>query len=224
MTIPPEPSTPAPPGPGTTSAAVPGMRALWSKVREMGGARHLVDGAAPVLGYVAGFSMAGIVAGITAAVGTALIVGVVRLRHGDRPKVVAVSTAIVLVFSALAATTGQGRDFFLPPLILYAALTVAFALSLAATPLTLPICRKLRIEPIETSDPAARARLHRRLTAAWAVFCAAHVLIMTPVYLADNVVLLGTLALILNKPALLTASAGTWVWVRGSGRRSSAHT
>ncbi|MFE2995224.1 DUF3159 domain-containing protein [Nocardia sp. NPDC059246] len=232
MTIPPAPDTPpapntplsphTPPAPGPASAPGPGARALWAKIREMGGARHLVDGAAPILGYVVGFSLAGILVGIVAAILTALAVGVVRLRHGDRPKVVAVSTAIVLVFSAMAATTGEGRDFFLPPLILYAALAVAFALSLAAaTPLTLPICRKIRFEPAEVPDPAARVRLHRRLTAAWTAFCAVHVLIMAPVYLANNVVLLGTLALILNKPALLAAFAGTWVWVRGGGRPNS---
>lgn len=197
-----------------------GARAIWVKIREMGGARHLVDGAAPIVGYVIGFSLAGIAVGILAAVLTALGVGTVRLRHGDRSKVIAVSTAIVLVFSAMAATTGQGRDFFLPPLILYGVLAVAFALSLfGATPLTLPICRRIRFEPTGTTDPAARLRLHRRLTAVWAAFCAVHVLIMGPVYLADNVVLLGTLALILNKPALLAAFAGTWVWVRGGGHR-----
>ncbi|MET8778943.1 DUF3159 domain-containing protein [Nocardia sp. NPDC004654] len=69
-----------------------------------------------------------------------------------------------------------------------------------------------------TPDPAARTRLHRRVTAAWMVFCVAHVVIMGPVYLADNVVLLGTLALVLNKPMLLAAFAGTWVWVRRTAR------
>ncbi|MRH89925.1 DUF3159 domain-containing protein [Nocardia sp. SYP-A9097] len=188
---------------------------LFAKIRDMGGARHLVDGAAPILGYVIGFALHGILTGIAVAVAVALLVGIVRLRHGDRARVVAVSTALVLVFSAMAAVTGEGRNFFLPPLILYAALSVAFGLSLlTATPLTLPICRRIRFEPAAAADPAARVRLHRRVTAAWLVFCVAHVLVMGPVWLAGNVVLLGTLALILNKPMLLAALAGTWVWVR----------
>ncbi|WP_327138918.1 DUF3159 domain-containing protein [Nocardia sp. NBC_01327] len=197
---------PAPSGPES------GVAEIRAKIRDMGGSRHLIDGTAPILGYVLGFAVHGIATGIIAAVLTALIVGAVRLRHGDRPKVVAVSAALVVVFSAIAATTGEGRDFFLPPLILYAVVTLACGISLATTtPLTLPICRRLRLEP---GDPAGRVRLHRRVTAAWAVFGAVHLVIMGPVYVAGNVVLLGTLALILNKPALLAAIAGTWVWVR----------
>ncbi|MET9492451.1 DUF3159 domain-containing protein [Nocardia sp. NPDC006630] len=192
-----------------------GIAEMRAKMHDMGGGRHLIDGAAPILGYILGFAVHGITTGIIAAVLTALVVGAVRIRHGDRPKVVGASAALVIVFSAIAATTGEGRDFFLPPLILYAVLAVACAISSAtATPLTLPICRRLRIEPTPPADPAARVRLHRRVTAAWAVFGALHVLIMGPVYLAGNVVLLGTFALILNKPALLAAIAGTWVWVR----------
>lgn len=180
----------------------------------MGGARHLIDGAAPILGYVLGYALHGILTGIATAVVIALVVAAVRLKHGDRARVVAVSTALVLVFSAMAAATGDGRNFFLPPLILYAALALAFGLSLlTATPLTLPICRRIRFEP-PGGDPAIRVPLHRRLTAAWLLFCLAHLLVMGPVWLAGNVVLLGTLALILNKPMLIAALAATWVWVR----------
>lgn len=200
-------------------AAVSGAAELRAKIRDLGGARHLVDGAAPILGYVLGYQLHGILTGIATAIGIAVAVALIRLRHGDRPRVVAVSTALVLVFSAMAAATGEGRDFFLPPLILYTVLTIAFGASLlTATPVTLPICRRIRFEPAETPDPAARTRLHRRVTAAWMVFCVAHVVIMGPVYLADNVVLLGTLALVLNKPMLLAAFAGTWVWVRRTAR------
>lgn len=192
-----------------------GTAELRAKILDMGGARHLVDGAAPILGYVIGFQVQGILTGIAAAVVAAMFVAILRLRHGDRARVVMASTALVLVFSGMAAATGEGRDFFLPPLILYTVLTVVFGATLfTATPLTLPICRKIRFEPADTTDPEARIRLHRKVTAAWMVFCVLHVLIMGPVYLADNVVLLGTLALILNKPMLIAALAGTWVWVR----------
>ncbi|WP_331722990.1 DUF3159 domain-containing protein [Nocardia sp. NBC_00511] len=213
--------------PSEPSARVPraGFADLIAKIRDLHGGRHLIDGAAPILGYVLGFALRGITTGIAAAVMIALILAAIRLRHGDRPKVIGVSTAVVLVFSAMAATTGQGRDFFLPPLILYAALFVGSSISLAtATPLTLPICRKIGFEPADATDTATRARLHRRLTAAWAAFCALHLLIMGPAYLAGNVVLLGTLALILNKPALVIALAGTWVWLRRTSRTPSPNT
>ncbi|MEU2257671.1 DUF3159 domain-containing protein [Nocardia xishanensis] len=210
-----------PPENNPHQSAPSGAAELRAKIRDMGGARHLIDGAAPILGYVAGFQLHGILTGIIAAILTAGVIAALRLRHGDRPQVVAASTALVLVFSAMAAATGEGRDFFLPPLILYTALTFAFGASLlTATPLTLPICRRIRFEPAENADPAARIRLHRRVTAVWMIFCLAHVLIMGPVYLADNVVLLGTLALVLNKPMLVAALAGTWVWVRRTARTS----
>ncbi|WP_067828757.1 DUF3159 domain-containing protein [Nocardia inohanensis] len=192
-----------------------GAAELRAQLRDMGGARHLIDGAAPVLGYIAGYQLHGVLTGILVAILAALTVAGLRLRHGDRPKVVAASTVLVLVFSAMAATTGEGRDFFLPPLILYTVLTLVFGASLfTPTPLTLPICRRTRAEPATHPAPASRIRLHRRVTAAWMIFCLAHILIMGPVYLANNVVLLGTLALVLNKPMLVAAIAGTWVWVR----------
>ncbi|WP_194852815.1 DUF3159 domain-containing protein [Nocardia sp. SYP-A9097] len=214
MTIPP----PHEPPTTTTPSGVPELRA---KLRDLGGARHLIDGAAPILGYIIGFQLRGIATGIAAAIATAAMIALLRIRHGDRSKVVAASTLLVLVFSAMAAVTGEGRDFFLPPLILYSGLTIGFGISLlTSTPLTLPICQRIRFEPATPADPATRITLHRRVTTAWMIFCAAHVLIMGPVYLADNVVLLGTLALILNKPALLAALAGTWVWLRRTSRTS----
>ncbi|GAB2443709.1 DUF3159 domain-containing protein [Nocardia tengchongensis] len=196
-----------------------GVADVVSKVRDLGGTRHLIDGAAPILGYLVGYAIAGTLAGISAALLAAVLVAALRLRHGDRLQVVAASTALVVALSGIAAVTGEGRDFFLLPLILYTALAVVFGASLlTGTPLTLPICRRIRFEPAGLPDPAARIRLHRRLTAAWALFCATHVVIMGPVYLTGNVIALGTLALILNKPALVVAIAATWAWVRRNTR------
>lgn len=193
-----------------------------AKIRDMGGSRHLIDGATPILGYVVGFQLHGILTGIAVATVIALMVAAVRLRHGDRALVVGVSTALVLVFSAMAAATGEGRDFFLPPLILYAVLSVVFGITLCTgTPATLPICRRIRFEPTEAGSPAARRALHRRVTFAWLAFCLAHLVVTVPIYLMNNVVLLGSVALILNKPMLVAALAGTWVWVRHGARTTS---
>ncbi|MFF0610324.1 hypothetical protein ACFYUD_16805 [Nocardia tengchongensis] len=49
---------------------------------------------------------------------------------------------------------------------------------------------------------------------AWFAFWALHLLIMVQLYLANKVVLLGTVALVLGKPALVVTVAVTWLWVR----------
>lgn len=216
------PASGEPTEPSPTVDTRSGFAQARAKIRDLGGVRHLVDGAAPILGYLAGYQWNGILTGIAAAVAIAAVVAAIRLRHHDRPVVVAASSALVLIFSAMAAATGEGRDFFLPPLILYTALSIVFGVSLfTGTPLTLPICRKIRFEPADIADPGARVRLHRQVTVAWIVFCLAHLVVMGPIYLADNVVLLGTVALIFNKPALIAAFAGTWVWVRRAPRTPS---
>lgn len=215
----------ASPPPDTTDETIGALRRMRTKIREVGAVRHLIDGGAPILAFIIGYQLGNIVAGIVAAIVTAAIIAGLRLWHGDKPLTVAISAGLILVFSAMAAATGEGRDFFLPPLILYTALTVVFGVSLATpSPLSLPICRKIRLEPQsgQLSDPADRVRFHRRLTLVWALFCLAHVMIMGPVYLANNVVLLGALALILNKPALIVAVAGTGIWVRASVKSASA--
>ncbi|MBB5912091.1 hypothetical protein BJY24_000958 [Nocardia transvalensis] len=102
----------------------PGAAELWGKFRAVGGVRHLVDGAAPAVGFLVGYATVNAKAGVLIAL----------------------------------------------------------------------------------------------LTPAWFVFWAVHLVIMVPLYVANEVVLLGSVALVLGKPALVVMIGVTWLWVRRSLR------
>ncbi|MFJ4657080.1 DUF3159 domain-containing protein [Nocardia sp. NPDC088792] len=190
---------------------------MWGKFRALGGLQHLLDGAAPAIGFLLGYGIWNAKIGVLIALAVAVGIGVYRLLHGDSIKVVAISVAVVALFSLFVGLTGEGRGFYLPDLLVGAAGTLAFGIAaVTRRPLSHWICRRIGLEPAETADPAARLRLHRRVTLAWFVFWALHLVVMVPLYAANQVVILGSVALVLGKPALVVMLAATWLWVRRS--------
>ncbi|MFE3793644.1 DUF3159 domain-containing protein [Nocardia tengchongensis] len=188
---------------------------MWGKFRALGGPQHLLDGAAPAIGFLAGYAAVNAKIGVLVALGVAGLISLYRLIKGDSVKVVSVSLATVVVFSLFVGITGEGRGFYLPDLIICAVATAAFGITLlSGRPLSHWASRKLGLERAHTGDPEARIRLHHKVSLAWFAFWALHLLIMVPPYLANKVVLLGTVALVLGKPALVVMLAVTWLWVR----------
>ncbi|WP_433591718.1 DUF3159 domain-containing protein [Nocardia sp. CA-145437] len=188
---------------------------MWGKFRALGGPQHLLDGAAPAIGFLAGYTVVNAKIGVLVALGVAGLISLYRLMKGDSVKVVSASLAAVVVFSLFVGITGEGRGFYLPDLIICAVCTAAFGITLlSGRPLSHWACRKLGLERTYVADPEARIRLHHKVSLAWFGFWAAHLLIMVPLYLANKVVLLGTVALVLGKPALVVMLAVTWLWVR----------
>lgn len=196
---------------------------VWGKFRALGGPQHLLDGAAPAIGFLVGYASADAKTGVLIALTVAVLLGGYRLLKGDSVKVVAISVAVVAVFSLFVGITGEGRAFYLPDLMFCVAGTLAFGLTLlTGRPLTHWICRRIGLEPAEHADPAQRIRLHRKVSLAWFAFWAVHLVIMVPLYVGNKVVLLGSVALVLGKPALVVMIAVTWLWVRRSLARSRA--
>ncbi|MFF2556603.1 DUF3159 domain-containing protein [Nocardia sp. NPDC058058] len=194
---------------------------MWGKFRALGGPQHLVDGAAPAIGFLIGYASVNAEIGVLIALAVAIAIAGYRLLHGDSVKVVAVSVVVVVVFSLFVGITGEGRGFYLPDLLICVFFTIAFGLTLlTGRPLSHWACRRLGLEPAEHAAPKERIRLHRRVTLAWFAFWAVHLVIMGPLYLANKVVLLGSVALVLGKPALVVMIAATFLWVRRSLRTS----
>ncbi|WP_067836713.1 DUF3159 domain-containing protein [Nocardia lijiangensis] len=188
-------------------------RVLGQAVIARGGVRHLVDAATPVAVFLIGYQLFGTGPAVAATVTAAALLAGWRLRRGDSPKVVTAALVAVTAYSALVLFTGEGRAFFLPEILGCAVLTVAFgATLLRGRPLSLLVCQRLRIEPADADR--SRIRKHRRLTAAWAVMWALHVLILLPLYAADQIAALAVATTLLGKPSVLIAVAASWVWVR----------
>ncbi|WP_433732979.1 DUF3159 domain-containing protein [Nocardia sp. CA-129566] len=189
---------------------------IWGGSQAMHGPRHIIDGAAPAVGFLFGYSVAGAEVGGFIAILIAVVLAAFRLIRGDSVRVVVASALVILVFSLFVEITGQARGFYLPEVALCVVMTALFGATLrTGKPLSYTVSRRIRLEPAEPADPALRLHLHRRITLAWFVFWA----VMLPLYLANKVVILGTVALILGKPALLVMLAVTWLRVRAKGPR-----
>ncbi|WP_433682686.1 DUF3159 domain-containing protein [Nocardia sp. CA-119907] len=199
--------------PHDSARARPAARVLGQAVIAHGGVRHLVDAVTPVAVFLVGYQLFGTGPAVAAALTAAALLAGWRLRRGDSPKVVMVALAAVAAYSALVLFTGEGRAFFLPEIVGCAVLTVAFGATLIrGRPLSLLVCQRIRIEPADIDQP--RIRKHRRLTAAWALMWAVHVLILLPLYAADQITALALGTMLLGKPSVLIAVATSWLWVR----------
>ncbi|MFE3192700.1 DUF3159 domain-containing protein [Nocardia sp. NPDC059240] len=200
-----------------------GAAEMWGKFMALGGPKHLLDGAAPAIGFLLGYGIADAKTGVLVALTIAVGLGLYRMLKGESVKTVAISVAAVAVFSLFVGITGEGRGFYLPDLIICAIGAVAFGVPLlTGRPLSHWICRRIGLEPAEHADPEQRIRLHHRVSVAWFAFWMLHLVIMVPLYVANKVVILGTVALILGKPLLVVAIAATFLWVRRSLDTSSA--
>ncbi|MEU2257666.1 DUF3159 domain-containing protein [Nocardia xishanensis] len=197
---------------------------VFAKFKQLDGFKRSADAVGPVAAFLLGYQLVGAHAGIAAAITAAAVLAVVRLVRGDSVKVVTVSMIAVLVYSLFVQISGEGRDFFLPTVIGCAVLTVLFGVSLIGRrPVTLWICRKVGLEPAGETAPH-RLRLHRRITATWFVNWVLHVVVLVPLYLANNVAALGLAAMLLGKPSVVVMVALTWIQVqraRSTGTENS---
>ncbi|MFD0364486.1 hypothetical protein ACFQZZ_23855 [Nocardia sp. GCM10030253] len=64
---------------------------MWGRFRAMHGPRHIFDGAAPAIGFLLGYSIAGAEVGVFVAILIAIALAAVRLARGDSVRVVAAS-------------------------------------------------------------------------------------------------------------------------------------
>ncbi|MEU2255240.1 DUF3159 domain-containing protein [Nocardia xishanensis] len=188
-------------------------RVLGQAVMARGGVRHLVDAATPVAVFLAGYQLFGTGPAVAATLTAAALLAGWRLRRGDSPRVVTAALAAVTAYSALVLFTGEGRAFFLPEIVGCAVSTLAFgATVIRGRPLSLLVCQRFQIEPSDADQSLIRK--HRRLTAAWAVMWALHVLILLPLYAADQITALALGTTLLGKPSVLIAVAASWLWIR----------
>ncbi|GAB0102683.1 hypothetical protein JMUB6875_16520 [Nocardia sp. JMUB6875] len=184
-----------------------------AKFFEHHGPRHIADGAAPAVGFLLGFKLFDPWIGIAVALGVAVALGGLRLLRGESAKTVGVSIALVAVYSVFVLCTGRGRDFYLPDLILCVLFIVGTGATLVGRrPLILSLTQRLRLEAAEVS--VERLATHRRITLGWVVFWVIHLVVIVPLYLANQVVLLGMATLTLGKPSIIVMILATWLLLR----------
>ena len=188
----------------------------------IGGRRGLFDSGFPgivfALAYAAGnawWPTAELRVALVAAVGTALLLAVVRfIRHEDRRQTV-YGLAGVGVAALLAGSTGRAVNFYAPGLLIQAAYAVGLLVSIVVGwPLVGVIAGPLLGDGSAWRDDPRRRRLYTRLSWLWAGLFAVRLLVQYPLYRADAVVALGFARLLMGWPLYLLVGFITYTAIR----------
>jgi hypothetical protein len=212
-------------------------------LEQLGGWRGMVDATLPTIAFIAANSAAGLRVGIWAALAAAVLIFAVRLVRRESVQQAFSGLFAVAIAVAIAAKTGEARDFFVLGIIRNAGIAVVLLGSVALRrPLigylaeflapshlggmaahSLPWLGRGAARPPavpaavarSAEEPAAERhwrddpgvlRTYGWLTVLWGGTFLLRAVVQGPLYLADEVELLGTASLVLGLP--LTAVAG----------------
>ena len=181
-------------------------------------ATKIADAGLPVLGFLVGYTVWGVLVGVAGALVGATIVASWRISRGERLRVIAIATALVLLRALLALLTDEGRNFFLPDLIRNSAFLVILAGSLIAMRPLSALVDRIPLPFLESVRQAPRAA-HMRVTGSWTAAVALRLVIIVPLYLANNVWWLGLAQFLLGYPLLVLLGWWSAGYLRAASRR-----
>jgi hypothetical protein len=241
-----------------TDEQEPEQAALFDRqmvLDQLGGWRGMLDATVPTVAFIVANSIGGMVTGIWAAVGAAVLIFLLRLVRRESVQQAVSGLLGVAIAVAIAAWTGQARNYFVPGIVRNTAIAVVLFVSVA---LRRPLVgyaaeffapshlgamasasfpglrgRVARVnaavhhrpppdpgtpQPVDLEperhwrdDPRA-LRAYGWLTVMWAATFALRVVVQTPLYLDNQIELLGTVSLVLGLPVTAVALAVT-LWV-----------
>lgn len=188
-------------------------------IREaVGGPLGIAETAIPAVAFVAVYTATGsnLDASAVAAVAIALVLALARLARRESPRH-ALSGLVGVAFAAFIATrSGKAENFFLPGLLLNAAMVSALVISIAVRwPLIGVIVSSLDGDGSGWREDPLRARAFRRATWLWAGLFSARLVVQLPLYLAGAVVALGVARTAMGLPLFALGLWITWLLVRG---------
>ena len=185
----------------------------------VGGPLGMAETAIPAVAFVVAYTVTGSNTNTSAmvAVGIALALTIVRLVKRESPRH-ALSGLFGVAFAAFIATrSGKAENFFLPGLLLNAAMIAGLVISiLVRWPLIGVIVSNLDGEGSGWRQDPLRAQAYRRATWLWAGLFSARLVVQTPLYLAGAVVALGVARTAMGLPLFALGLYITWLLVRGS--------
>jgi len=183
-----------------------------------GGPLGMAETALPAVAFVVTYTVSGSNTNLSAivAVGLALVLTIARLARRESPRH-ALSGLLGVAFAAfIAARSGKAENFFLPGLLLNAAMVSALVISiLVRWPLIGVIVANLDGEGAGWREDPLRARAFRRATWLWAGLFSARLLVQGPLYAAEAVVALGVARTAMGLPLFALGLWVTWLLVRG---------
>ncbi|WP_367133028.1 DUF3159 domain-containing protein [Saccharothrix sp. HUAS TT1] len=183
----------------------------------LGGRGGALDASLPPLAFVVGWLLGGnsVMAGALAAVACGVVVGVVRLVRGSRPRALLVSVSLVVVAAYVAVQTGRAEDFFLVQIFLNAASTLVWAASIVVRwPLLGVVVGLVTGQKFRWRRDPDLLRAYRYASWPWVGQYLLRVLVFGALWLAGEVVLLGIMRVALTWPLQVACIAVSWYVLR----------
>jgi len=173
----------------------------------LGGARGMLESALPFVAFtITWVATTQLYVSLGAAVGVAVLLGVVRLVQQQSMRYVAQAIFPIAIAAVIASRTGRAEDIFLPGILYNGALAVVSLLTIAIRrPLVGYIIGAAIGDPTGWTRDPGLVRMTSKLTAVLAVPYVLRFVIQLPLFLTSQVVWLGVAKVVLGWPLLVAA-------------------
>ena len=178
----------------------------------LGGRRGLLDSALPAVTFVVTYLATGqrMSVSLVAALVVGGVVAVLRLIRRDSLRHVLAGFAGVALSVVVARTTGRPVDYFLPSLLSNSAAAVAWAVSIwVRRPLLGVVVGAVTRSTAWRTDPRL-LRAYQRASWIWTGSFVLRVVVMTPLWLADQLLALGVAKVVMGWPMVLVVIWLSW--------------
>ena len=197
---------------GAPTAETPQFRYVEDFVRyelgrSLGGARGMLESALPFVAFTIAWVIGReLYPAIGAALGTALLLALIRILQRQSIKYVAQAVFPTAIAVLIATRTGRAQDVFLPGILYNGALAVISILTvIIRRPLVGYIIGAAVGDPIGWAKDRGLVRMTSKLTLVLAVPYVTRFVIQLPLFLSGQVVLLGVAKVVLGWPLLIAA-------------------
>jgi hypothetical protein len=173
----------------------------------LGGARGMVEAALPFVAFTLTWVATRQLSwSLAAAIGVAVILGIIRLAQKQSLKFVAQAVFPIAIAALIASRTGRAEDIFLPGILYNGALAVVSVLTIAIRkPLVGFIIGAATGDATGWMRDRGLVLLTSKLTAVLAVPYLLRFVIQLPLFLTEQVVWLGVSKVVLGWPLLVAA-------------------
>jgi uncharacterized membrane protein YjgN (DUF898 family) len=173
----------------------------------LGGARGMIESALPFVAFTVAWLIGRqLYPALGAALVTALILAVIRLVQRQSLRFVAQAIVPTAIAAFVASRTGRAEDVFLPGILYNGALAVLSLFTMAIRwPLVGFLLGAAIGDPTSWAKDRGLVKMSTKLTAVLAVPYVTRFVIQMPLFLSDQVVLLGISKVVLGWPLLIAA-------------------
>lgn len=185
-------------------------------LKAMGGKRGLIDNGLPSVVFLLIFNIQkDLQTAIYAAITISVTLAVLRLIKRDTLQHAISGVIGVLICAWFASRGGQAKDYYIPSFVKNSVYALVYAIgNLVGWPILGLVIGPIIGENLEWRKNPARKRVYVLAGWVWVGMFVLRLLIMYPLYLADQLNALGVASLFLGYPLFLLTLWWTWLIIR----------